>query len=267
MLHLAPDVHLIGQLQAGVEFPLGRRVAVGGLGQGLVIGGLAVAGAQLHLRRRPALRVGLVQAAQQRLHMRLGGGQVLVVGQGLLHQMVELRVLVQLPPLGGQGLIADLGRQVLQRVAGVQGGSDGLMAGPLAAGGQRGQQQPGQQFHEVESGGGHCRPACYLARLQIIGSYGADALAFGTSVVLIWTLGGIGLGLRSAWRGFCGVAQIARRPRGASPPHAQARSYVCFGPGTPVPSPGPSCFFTANLCWCKQSGPGNASDITGPKQM
>ena len=73
-------------------------MAIGGLGQRLVIGRLAISGPQRRLGGRPALGIGLLDPGQHRLHMGLGRRQVAVVQQRLLHQRIELRIVVQLPP-------------------------------------------------------------------------------------------------------------------------------------------------------------------------
>ncbi|MNH34180.1 hypothetical protein D3C79_947570 [compost metagenome] len=79
-------------------------MAVAGLCQGLVIAIAAIAIAIPQPRRWPAAGSGAAQATEQYLHISLGSGQLAVMRKGGLHQPIQLRVVVQRPPILRQRL-------------------------------------------------------------------------------------------------------------------------------------------------------------------
>ncbi|MNR35202.1 hypothetical protein D3C85_1530310 [compost metagenome] len=78
---------------------LAVRMAGGGVCQGLVIPITAVAVAITQPCGWPAPGGGTTQAAKQHLHIRLGSGQLAVMRKGCVYQAIQLRVLVQRPPI------------------------------------------------------------------------------------------------------------------------------------------------------------------------
>jgi len=90
----------------------------------------------------------------------------------------------------------------------------------------------------------------------------------GRSRVLRYSSLGIASGRPCARRWCCRVLEIERRPRGASRARARRppRSHICFGPVMPVASPCPPCWHQHRAAVNLQSGPGDATGITGPKQ-
>lgn len=102
----APQVQLVGQVEAGGVFPLAVQVLVGGFGEGLVVAVAPILVAIADLGPWPAFALCAAQMAEERAGMGIGCGQVAVVAQRGGHQVVQPRVLVERPPLGGQRVAA-----------------------------------------------------------------------------------------------------------------------------------------------------------------
>ncbi|ETD49317.1 hypothetical protein X778_21865 [Pseudomonas aeruginosa VRFPA07] len=102
----APQVQLVGQVEAGGVFPLAAYVLVGGFGEGLVVAVAPILVAIADLGPWPAFALCAAQMAEERAGMGIGCGQVAVVAQRGGHQVVQPRVLVERPPLGGQRVAA-----------------------------------------------------------------------------------------------------------------------------------------------------------------
>lgn len=102
----APQVQLVGQVEAGGVFPLAAQVLVGGFGEGLVVAVAPILVAIADLGPWPAFALCAAQMTEERAGMGIGCGQVAVVAQRGGHQVVQPRVLVERPPLGGQRVAA-----------------------------------------------------------------------------------------------------------------------------------------------------------------
>ena len=129
-----------------IELPVARGLQGGNLAltTGYRGGHQAIAGVELAGGVQPGVQlggaggIGVVDGGHHTLHPGLGHAQAGVVGQGLVHQLVQLRIAIGFPPLavqrhavGGNGL----GRQA--RLLGRHGFGLRKDAGEIGTGGQR----------------------------------------------------------------------------------------------------------------------------------
>ncbi len=95
----AEQVDLVGDVELAIEHPSGPGRGAGQSGDQVGGGALAIGGAELDVGGGEQPRPRLLQRAPGPGEIGGGGLQVVVVGQGLLDQAVQRRIVVEAPPV------------------------------------------------------------------------------------------------------------------------------------------------------------------------